>query len=189
MALLEKLSTQYDRSVRDLEVTRNELQHVKAEYAKLMVSIEEVGLVYMNGTLHFNETTAKIVSDFREGAQILDLLISHKNPNPPLPPDHDTEAFSKEIKPSDFFLFLSGVMDRPGYAHVLNMQQQSRNASFSKSMNDATPESEQNLAFPVWPITPPESKGVTEIKTPSLKRSLSSPALDSSPSKKPQKSS
>ena len=142
MALSKKIFTQYDRSVRDLEVARNELQHVKGEYAKLMASIEEVGLVYMNGTLHFNETTAEIVSDFREGA-----LISHKNPKLDmapklLPPDHDTEAFSK---PSDFFLFLAR------YAHVLKTQQQSRFGN--ASMNDATPESEQTLAFPVSPST------------------------------------
>ena len=53
-----------------------------------------------------------------------------------------TEAFSK---PSDFFLFLSR------YAHVLKMQQQSRLGN--ASMNDATPESEQRLAFPVSPST------------------------------------
>ena len=143
-ALFQNLSTQYIGSVRDLEAARNELQHIRVEYAKLMASIGDVGLVYMNGALHFNDTTAKIVSDFREGAQTLDMVISQINPNfdtTPLPPDHNTEAFSNEIKPSDFFLFLSAVMDKR-LAHVLKMHQQSKNASFSEgnftSMNDAT---------------------------------------------------
>lgn len=160
--LLGRLSTQYDGSVRDLEVTRNELQHVKAEYAKLMASIEDVGLVYMNGTLHFNDTTAQIVSDFQESAQVLDMVVSHVNSNldaPLLPPDQNTEACSKAIKPSDFFVFLSGVLHRR-YPHILKMQPPSRNASSLEgnytSMTDATTlddsESEKESLL-VWPGT------------------------------------
>lgn len=161
-ALLEILFIQHDKSVRDLEFTRNELQHVKAEHAKLMASIEEVGLVYMNGTLHFNDTTAKIVSDFRKDAQILDMVISHINSNvdtAPLPPDHNSaEALSNAIKPSDFFLFLSGILDGQ-YAHALKAHRQSPSASPSEgknmTMNDSTlddPESEQDSSL-VWPGT------------------------------------
>jgi hypothetical protein len=159
--LLGKLSSQYDGSVRDLEVTRNELQHVKAEHAKLMASIEHVGLVYMDGTLHFDDTTAKIVSDFRESAQILDMVVSHVNPNlgvALLPPDQNTEACSKEIKPSDFFVFLSRVLHRQ-YPHVLKMQPPSRNASSLEgnltSMTDAMLDDSESQkdSFVVWPGT------------------------------------
>ena len=146
-ALYENLSTHYVKSVRNLEATENELQRVRAEYAKLMASIGDTGLVYMNGTLHFNDTTAKIVSDFQEIAKIMDMVISKTNPNlnldpPSLPLDRNsTEALSRTITPSDFFVFLSAVIDKQ-YAHVLKMQ--SKSAPFSDSegnfmsINDAT---------------------------------------------------
>lgn len=115
----------------------------------------------MNGTLHFNDTTAKIVSDFRESAQILDMVISQTNPNldtTPLPLDHNTEALSKAIKPSDFFVLLSAVMDRR-HAHVLKMLQQSKSAPFSEgnfmSMNDATLNVSDSGSEPdVSPVSP-----------------------------------
>ena len=153
-ALFENLSTHYVKSMRDLEATENELQRVRAEYAKLMASIGDVGLVYMNGTLHFNDTTAKIVSDFQEIAHILDMVISKINPNldpTSLPLDHNIEALSKAIKPSDFFVFLSAVMDRQ-YAHVLKMHHlQSKSTPFSEgnfmTMNDATLNAGESESF------------------------------------------
>ena len=118
-ALLENLSTQYDRSVQDLEATRNELQQVRAEYAKLLSSIEDVGLVYVNGILHFNDPTAKIVSHFREGARMQDMVISHMNPD--LDNDATLDDNIEVIKPSDFFVFLSGVMAKgQRYTHGLD---------------------------------------------------------------------
>jgi hypothetical protein len=159
--LFQNITTQHARSVRDLEATRNELQRVRAEFAKLMASVGDVGLVYMNETLHFNDTTAKVVSDFRESAQILDMVISQINPNfdtTPLPLDHNIVALSKAVKPSDFFVFLSAVMDRR-HAHILKKHQQSKSGPFSDgnfmSMNDATlndSESEPDLLL-VWPGT------------------------------------
>lgn len=150
-ALLGNLSAQYDKSVRDLEVTRDQLQHVRAEHAKLMASIEEVGLVYNNGALHFNDTTAKIVSEFREGTQMLDMVISHNmNSN-----SHTTTS-SNPIQPSDFFSFLSGVTDNQ-YTHYLKMHQERQRTSLGGNMtsNDTAlqdSEYEENLSL-VWPST------------------------------------
>lgn len=123
-ALLGNLSTQYDRTIQDLEATRNQLQQVRAEYAKLMASIDDAGLVYMNGTLQFNDAASKIVSDFWEGARMQDIVIPNMN--------------AKAIKPSDLFAFLSERSQR--YAHGLKMYQQRQSASFlegNTSMNDA----------------------------------------------------
>ncbi|KAF8815715.1 hypothetical protein BYT27DRAFT_7128667 [Phlegmacium glaucopus] len=173
-ALMGVLATQYDRSMQDLEATRNELQQVRAEYAKLMASVDDVGLVYMNGTLHFNDNTAKIVSDFREGARMQDMAISHMNPDTaPVPPDHNVEAPSKTIKPSDFFAFLSDVMEKgQRYAHGLKMHQQRRSASLSEgntSTNDAAlqdAELEQDSSHVGPGISPTYSPSLSENKFP-----------------------
>ena len=141
-ALLGDLSAQYDKSVRDLEVTRNELQHVRAEHAKLIASIEDVGLVYMNGTLQFNDGTANIISDF---LQKLHKIISHINP---LSPDHNIEAFPKAFKPSDFFVFLSGVKDRCYARYFKTNRQHQATLSEGNILQDSECEEELSL---VWP--------------------------------------
>ena len=149
------LSTQYDKSLHDLELTWNELQNVRAEYAKLMASIEDVGLVYMDGTLYFNDTTAKVVSDFQQGAE-LSGMVTNSNL------DTTTGARSNPIKPSDFFAFLSDVMTKGQWTYTRSLQtrQQYQNGALSEgntSTNDklATLQDSnfEQGSFPVWPGT------------------------------------
>lgn len=89
-----------------------ELQELRSENERLKASLAGVGLEYLDGSLRFDEPTARVVEDFVQGARVQDtqvaILLGSEAPVRLIQEEH----LSKPVGPTEFFGVLAGVLEK-----------------------------------------------------------------------------
>ncbi|KIM46918.1 hypothetical protein M413DRAFT_265541 [Hebeloma cylindrosporum] len=89
-----------------------ELEELRSENERLKASLSGVGLEYVDGSLRFDEPTARVVEEFVHGARLQDAqlagLLGSEVQVRLIPEEH----LSEPVGPTEFFGVLAGVLEK-----------------------------------------------------------------------------
>jgi hypothetical protein len=89
-----------------------ELQELRSENERLKSSLAGVGLEYLDGSLRFDEPTARVVADFVQGARVQDTQLAVLFESEAQVRLIQEESLSEPVGPTEFFDVLAGVLEK-----------------------------------------------------------------------------